>query len=153
MVSDCGAIDFIVSQHHWRNYTYAQASAAALLAGCDLDCGDVYSRADGGLADALAQVIAACLFGRSVSTGLLLDCHPVTAGCHPIAIWSPLDCHMMATDPTDAHRDSSPRTISRRRSVACWPRASRWASSTTRRSRRTLPPSTRWQVKLITDDE
>ncbi len=41
VVSDCGAIDDIVNGHHYTK-TYAEASAAAVNAGCDLECGGAY---------------------------------------------------------------------------------------------------------------
>jgi beta-glucosidase len=41
VVSDCDAIDDIVNGHHWVS-TLAQASAKALLAGTDLNCGSTY---------------------------------------------------------------------------------------------------------------
>jgi beta-glucosidase len=41
VVSDCGAIYDIVSGHHYVN-DLAEASAGAVKAGCDLECGDAY---------------------------------------------------------------------------------------------------------------
>jgi beta-glucosidase len=41
VVSDCGAINDIVSGHHYAK-TYAEASADAVKAGCDLECGGAY---------------------------------------------------------------------------------------------------------------
>lgn len=41
VVSDCGAIDDIVNGHHYAK-TYAEASADAVNAGCDLECGGAY---------------------------------------------------------------------------------------------------------------
>lgn len=41
VVSDCGAIDDIVNGHHYTK-TYPEASAAAVNAGCDLECGGAY---------------------------------------------------------------------------------------------------------------
>jgi beta-glucosidase len=41
VVSDCDAIDDIANQHHWTD-TLAEASARALLAGTDLNCGATY---------------------------------------------------------------------------------------------------------------
>ena len=43
VVSDCGAIHDMVSGHHFFE-TGAQAAARGILAGCDLNCGDYYSR-------------------------------------------------------------------------------------------------------------
>lgn len=42
VVSDCGAVDDIVSHHHFTD-TAAEAAAQALLAGTDLNCGWTYS--------------------------------------------------------------------------------------------------------------
>ncbi len=41
-VSDCGAINDIYSGHHYTD-TVAEAAAAALKAGCQLNCGDAYT--------------------------------------------------------------------------------------------------------------
>lgn len=41
-VSDCGALNDIYEHHHYTD-TAQQAAAAALKAGCDLNCGDCYS--------------------------------------------------------------------------------------------------------------
>jgi beta-glucosidase len=41
VVSDCGAIYDIYTGHHYTN-NLAEASAAAVKAGCDLECGDAY---------------------------------------------------------------------------------------------------------------
>ncbi|MBS1727056.1 MAG: glycoside hydrolase family 3 C-terminal domain-containing protein [Armatimonadetes bacterium] len=41
VVSDCGAINDIVNGHHYAK-TYAEASADAVNAGCDLECGGAY---------------------------------------------------------------------------------------------------------------
>ncbi len=43
VVSDCGAIHDMVSGHHLYK-TGAEAAARGILAGCDLNCGDYYSR-------------------------------------------------------------------------------------------------------------
>ncbi len=43
VVSDCGAINDMVSGHHFYE-TGAEAAARGILAGCDLNCGDYYSR-------------------------------------------------------------------------------------------------------------
>jgi beta-glucosidase len=43
VVSDCGAIDDIFTQHHYVQ-TGEQAVAVALKAGCDLNCGDTYKK-------------------------------------------------------------------------------------------------------------
>ena len=42
VVSDCGAINDITNGHHFTK-TYAEASAAAVNAGCDLECGGAYA--------------------------------------------------------------------------------------------------------------
>ena len=43
VVSDCGAINDMVSGHHFYE-TGAEAAARGILAGCDLNCGNYYSR-------------------------------------------------------------------------------------------------------------
>jgi len=43
VVSDCGAIHDMVSGHHFYE-TGAEAAARGILAGCDLNCGEYYSR-------------------------------------------------------------------------------------------------------------
>jgi beta-glucosidase len=43
VVSDCGAIDFMVSAHHYVS-TYPQAVVAGCKAGCDLNCGSTYQQ-------------------------------------------------------------------------------------------------------------
>ena len=43
VVSDCGAIHDMVSGHHFFE-TGAEAAARGILAGCDLNCGEYYSR-------------------------------------------------------------------------------------------------------------
>ena len=43
VVSDCGAIDDMVFNHHFFK-TGAEAAARSILAGCDLNCGVAYSR-------------------------------------------------------------------------------------------------------------
>jgi beta-glucosidase len=43
VVSDCGAIHDMVAGHHFFE-TEAEAAARGILAGCDLNCGDYYSR-------------------------------------------------------------------------------------------------------------
>lgn len=50
VVSDCGAIDDIYSQHHYAD-SKAAAAADAVKAGCDLDCGGAYNS----LGDAVKQ--------------------------------------------------------------------------------------------------
>jgi beta-glucosidase len=50
VVSDCDAVDDMTEFHHFRPDD-AQSSAAALLAGTDLDCGDAYA----GLAEAVRK--------------------------------------------------------------------------------------------------
>jgi len=47
VISDCGAIGFMTSNHHWKfpngtAYSPVQATAAALQAGTDLNCGGAY---------------------------------------------------------------------------------------------------------------
>ena len=47
VVTDCGAIEFMTSTHHWAHangtpYTPVEATAAALRAGTDLNCGGAY---------------------------------------------------------------------------------------------------------------
>jgi beta-glucosidase len=47
VVTDCGSIDFMTSTHHWAHnngtpYTPVEATAAALRAGTDLNCGGSY---------------------------------------------------------------------------------------------------------------
>eukprot|EP01116_Phalansterium_solitarium_P002419 TRINITY_DN1242_c0_g1_i5.p1 TRINITY_DN1242_c0_g1~~TRINITY_DN1242_c0_g1_i5.p1 ORF type:complete len:821 (+),score=286.40 TRINITY_DN1242_c0_g1_i5:130-2592(+) len=51
IVSDCGAVEFMVDNHHFAP-SYVEASAAAVSAGVDLDCGSEYS---GNLQAALAR--------------------------------------------------------------------------------------------------
>jgi beta-glucosidase len=46
VVSDCGAVNDIVNGHHWTA-TLAEASASALLAGTDLNCGASYANSLG----------------------------------------------------------------------------------------------------------
>ncbi|MFA5783310.1 MAG: glycoside hydrolase family 3 C-terminal domain-containing protein [Phycisphaerae bacterium] len=43
VVSDCGAVSDMVYGHHFFE-TDAQAAAGGILAGCDLNCGDMYSQ-------------------------------------------------------------------------------------------------------------
>lgn len=43
VVSDCGAVSDMVYGHHFFK-TGAEAAAASILAGCDLNCGDMYSQ-------------------------------------------------------------------------------------------------------------
>jgi beta-glucosidase len=43
VVSDCGAVEYIYSQHHYAS-GLPQAAAAACLAGCDLNCGTTYQQ-------------------------------------------------------------------------------------------------------------
>ena len=47
VITDCGAIDFMISNHHWKHpngtaYTPVEATAASLRAGTDLNCGGAY---------------------------------------------------------------------------------------------------------------
>ncbi|KAJ3345426.1 hypothetical protein HDU83_004086 [Entophlyctis luteolus] len=43
VVSDCDAVNDISSNHHFKNMTVVEASAASLFAGTDLDCGASYN--------------------------------------------------------------------------------------------------------------
>ena len=75
VVSDCGAVDDIVSEHLYNN-TLAEGAAAALTAGTDADCGSAYNA----LNESLAQVpwmersfvwkewyLSSCLFDRGLA--------------------------------------------------------------------------------------
>ena len=47
VISDCGAIGFMISNHKWNHtngkpYSLTEASAASLVAGTDLNCGNAY---------------------------------------------------------------------------------------------------------------
>ena len=66
MTSDCGAVENIATAFHYKNMSMSQAAAAALSAGCDVDCGSAYS--DGALASALAkQMVSQPVIDRALS--------------------------------------------------------------------------------------